>query len=222
MELRCQKVHLNQQKLRVPQSIRCKQKSLYQVLTYHLWDRESACEVPPFVGNPSDQGICKSDVFPLWQSGWPGCCWRILSMIDLANFNHAHSSRRYSRQITGLHVGTHLPWHTSCASGELIRIFPAKIVGSTAFHCIPHLIRQGRSRRTVPSREPTYPPKNALLKMIFLFPRWNILVPWRVCYLCVSTSTKPFIYPTHLCLKTQDTKRYLSCHSQFLELKNQG
>ena len=28
----------------------------------------------------------------------------------------------------------------------------------------------------------TYPPKNGILKMmIFLFPRWDMLVPWRVC-----------------------------------------
>ena len=32
----------------------------------------------------------------------------------------------------------------------------------------------------IPSRELTYPPKNGILKMIFLFPRWDMLVPWRV------------------------------------------
>ena len=32
----------------------------------------------------------------------------------------------------------------------------------------------------IPSWELTYPPKKALLKMIFLFPRWDMLVPWRV------------------------------------------
>ena len=32
----------------------------------------------------------------------------------------------------------------------------------------------------VPSRELTYPPKNCILKMIFLFPRWDMLVPCRV------------------------------------------
>ena len=26
----------------------------------------------------------------------------------------------------------------------------------------------------------TYPPDKAILKMIFLFPRWDMLVPWRV------------------------------------------
>ena len=32
----------------------------------------------------------------------------------------------------------------------------------------------------LPSRKLTYPPKNGILKMIFLFPRWDMLVPWRV------------------------------------------
>ena len=26
----------------------------------------------------------------------------------------------------------------------------------------------------------TYPPQNGILKMIFLFPRWDMLIPWRV------------------------------------------
>ena len=37
----------------------------------------------------------------------------------------------------------------------------------------------------LPSRELTYPPKNGILKMIFLFPRWDILVPWRVVYIYI-------------------------------------
>ena len=32
----------------------------------------------------------------------------------------------------------------------------------------------------IPSWELTYPPTKALLKMIFLSPRWDMLVPWRV------------------------------------------
>ena len=36
------------------------------------------------------------------------------------------------------------------------------------------------SKHPVPSRELTYPPKNGILKMIFLFPRWDMLIPWRV------------------------------------------
>ena len=28
-------------------------------------------------------------------------------------------------------------------------------------------------------------PKNGILKMIFLFPRWDMLIPWRVCLLVV-------------------------------------
>ena len=28
-------------------------------------------------------------------------------------------------------------------------------------------------------------PQNGILKMIFLFPRWDMLVPWRVYYMCM-------------------------------------
>ena len=35
----------------------------------------------------------------------------------------------------------------------------------------------------IPSRELTYPPDKAYLKMIFLFPRWDMLISWRVIYL---------------------------------------
>ena len=58
-------------------------------------------------------------------------------------------------------------------------------VGPTAF--VPHM---GQSHTPgmedhpiflIPSRELTYPPKNGILKMIFLFPRWDMLVLWRVC-----------------------------------------
>ena len=34
--------------------------------------------------------------------------------------------------------------------------------------------------KKLPSRELTYPPKNGILKMIFLFARWDMLIPWRV------------------------------------------
>ena len=45
----------------------------------------------------------------------------------------------------------------------------------------------------LPSRELTYPPDKAYLKMIFLFPRWDMLIPWRVYYsiLAVPRKTKP-------------------------------
>ena len=34
----------------------------------------------------------------------------------------------------------------------------------------------------LPSRKLTYPPKNGILKMIFRFPRWDMLVPWKVWF----------------------------------------
>ena len=45
-------------------------------------------------------------------------------------------------------------------------------------------LSQGRIQE-IPSRELTYPPKNGILKMIFLFPRWDI------GYVC-SLRVKPF------------------------------
>ena len=41
-------------------------------------------------------------------------------------------------------------------------------------------ITQNLCVKGLPCREPTYPPKMADLKMIFLFPRWDMLIPWRV------------------------------------------
>ena len=34
-------------------------------------------------------------------------------------------------------------------------------------------------------------PKNGILKMIFLFPRWDILISWRV--ICIADNFRPFI-----------------------------
>ena len=40
--------------------------------------------------------------------------------------------------------------------------------------------KQWISSSLLPSRKLTYPPDKAYLKMIFLFPRWDMWVPWRV------------------------------------------
>ena len=37
-----------------------------------------------------------------------------------------------------------------------------------------------RSQRSYTLEETNISPKNAILKMIFLFPRWDMLIPWRV------------------------------------------
>ena len=36
------------------------------------------------------------------------------------------------------------------------------------------------TKRQIPSRELTYPPKMAFWRWFFLFPRWDMLIPWRV------------------------------------------
>jgi len=43
-----------------------------------------------------------------------------------------------------------------------------------------HKSQKNKNNRRLPSRELTYPPKMACLKMIFLFPRWDMLISWRV------------------------------------------
>ena len=49
----------------------------------------------------------------------------------------------------------------------------------------------------LPSRELTYPPKNGTLKMIFLFPRWDMLIPWRVsfCFMGWAASNLDHQFP---------------------------
>ena len=46
---------------------------------------------------------------------------------------------------------------------------------------VGNLIRNRlKKKKHLPSRKLTYPQKNGILKMIFLFPRWDMLIPWRV------------------------------------------
>ena len=57
-------------------------------------------------------------------------------------------------------------------------------------------------KRRIPSRELTYPPDKAYLKMIFLFPRWDMLIPWRVYYMLSAYVLTKWIeknskYPRH-------------------------
>ena len=76
----------------------------------------------------------------------------------------------------------------------------------------------------VPSRELTYPIKNhSCLKMIFLFPRWDMLIRWRVLYLNAPlfflpwtlffTRKQPYLAPT-------SSQNDFSCLTIFLQGKN--
>ena len=49
-------------------------------------------------------------------------------------------------------------------------------------------MESGHQSEKLPSRELTYPPDKAYLKMIFLFPRWDMLVSWRVILFDPSSS----------------------------------
>ena len=55
------------------------------------------------------------------------------------------------------------------------------------------------SQWKVPSWELTYPPQKALLKMIFLFPRWDMLVPWRVFHQSKLMLDPKNVSPSGLC-----------------------
>ena len=46
------------------------------------------------------------------------------------------------------------------------------------------ITKQFAAHFCIPSWEPTYPLPKVSLKIIFLFKRWDILVPWRVC-ICI-------------------------------------
>ena len=50
----------------------------------------------------------------------------------------------------------------------------------------------------LPSRKLTYPSQMAYLKMIFLFPRWDMWIPWRVIFFdwVGSTTNEMFHHPT--------------------------
>ena len=61
----------------------------------------------------------------------------------------------------------------------------------------------------LPSRELTYPPKMAYLKMIFLFPRWDMLVLWRVSivlmlilFICVELFSRNDFWLPRRCAET--------------------
>ena len=47
----------------------------------------------------------------------------------------------------------------------------------------------------IPSRELTYPPKNGILKMMFLFPRWDMLIPRRVYFMMMWTLFFFLVFP---------------------------
>ena len=60
-------------------------------------------------------------------------------------------------------------------------------------------------------------PKNAILKMIFLFPRWDMLIPWRVSFLtCFRCSSLAKLFhvsrtSTMRCLSSKWRKTWLRC-----------
>ena len=46
----------------------------------------------------------------------------------------------------------------------------------------------------LPSWELTYPLSKAVLKMSFLFPRWDMLIPWRVNIFIIQSPNISFVF----------------------------
>ena len=70
-----------------------------------------------------------------------------------------------------------------CFEGHIMAIVSLSFVIPSRKHmvCPTFLdIYMLASQNMIPSRELTYPPDKAYLKMIFLFPRWDMLISWRV------------------------------------------
>ena len=70
------------------------------------------------------------------------------------------------------------------------------------FRLMRHPASQPSTKDTVPSWELTYPLPMALLKMIFLFSRWDMLVPWRVYYIYIYIFIYNHLYALFLFIIT--------------------
>ena len=119
------------------------------------------------------------------RSGWTDWNFHVI-FIYIYNYNYIYSSAARDPYILTirpswdryLHLSTPQslePFDTSLIQGgctlELRLDGKQEVEGSMGYK----LLING-----IPSRELIYTPKNCILKMIFLFPRWDILVPWRV------------------------------------------
>ena len=52
-------------------------------------------------------------------------------------------------------------------------------------------------------------PQNGILKMIFLFPRWDMLIPWRVFIMCIPKKKETkFILQQNSCFRTVQRKSF--------------
>ena len=49
-------------------------------------------------------------------------------------------------------------------------------------------------RKSITFQGTNISPKNGILEMIFLFPRWDMLIPWRVYFIIFSTYAKLMMY----------------------------
>ena len=95
----------------------------------------------------------------------------LLRLVD----SHTKLSKLVVRQIYGPSHGSVMGMGpTEPRKHSLIFHYFGSLIGILIIvYYNPHIT-------SVPCRELTYPPKNGILKMIFLFPRWDMLVPWRV------------------------------------------
>ena len=79
-----------------------------------------------------------------------------------------------------------------------IRIVTSHVLLDTVWYSTRILqVKSKQSKQSVdiPSRKLTFPPDKAYLKMIFLFPRWDMLVPWRVPSLKLTVRPCKKVHP---------------------------
>ena len=109
----------------------------------------------------------------------PGFLWTNQDSYEPTRMTHGMSCVLITAFIT-----THIFHKKDDYSGEFRDSFISQyFLGSQNLHHFfgfHGIYNKALLIKGLPSRKLTYPPKNAILKMIFLFPRWDMLIPWRV------------------------------------------
>ena len=92
-------------------------------------------------------------------------------------------------------IPTHYAFHPSLRRGVFSTTFDPSVMEflrcATLPQCQVFPTKKWGIIKRLPSRELTYPPKNGILKMIFLFPRWDMLIPLEGIYYCNHHDSPP-------------------------------
>ena len=119
---------------------------------------------------------------------WLNLCWEILSgweiVMNLSRPNFKNMTCKYGRIMLSLNYDT---WHLSeggmvYTMWEAIRLsggqFELRII--TSCFIIIEIKQRKHELKMLTLQGTNISPQNGILKMIFLFPRWDMLIPWRV------------------------------------------